>query len=104
MKYHKTLKAVLEDPKAFRLSQEQIDLAWAYAYRFFFNFPRPFPWHLVRLWEDYAKHPLAEVVQSAEWSEYGKAFDFLAGEPLDWASISKTDAKAYNIYGRYNQE
>ena len=89
VKYHKLLKAVIEDPHAYRLSQEQIDLAWAYAYRFFFDYPLPFPWHLVNLAEDYAKRPLADVVHSKEWAEYKKVFGYLAGEPLDWQEIKQ---------------
>jgi hypothetical protein len=92
VRYHKILKAVLEDPQAFRLTDEQIELSWAYAYRFFFDYPRPYPWHLVYLWEDYAKHPLLEVVKSKEWAEYKKVFDYLAGEPLDWQAIREENA------------
>ena len=87
VQYHKTLKAVLENPQGFRLSEEQINLAWAYAYRFFYEYPRPYPWHLVYLWEDYAKHPLGEVVKSKEWPQYKQVFGYLAGEPLDWSAI-----------------
>ena len=87
VQYHKTLKAVLENPQGFRLSEEQINLAWAYAYRFFYEYPRPYPWHLVYLWEDYAKHPLGEVVKSKEWPQYKQVFGYLAGEPLDWNTI-----------------
>ncbi len=87
VQYHKTLKAVLENPQDFRLSEEQINLAWAYAYRFFYEYPRPYPWHLVYLWEDYGKHPLGEVVKSKEWPQYKQVFDYLAGEPLDWNAI-----------------
>ena len=87
VKYHKTLKAVLEDPKSFRLTDEQIELAWAYAYRFFFDYPRPYPWHLVYLAEDYAKRPLSKVVKLKDWEAYKPVFDYLAGEPLDWQAI-----------------
>ena len=87
VKYHKTLKAVLEDPEKYRLSKEQIDMAWAYAYHFFFDYPRPFPWHLVHLAEDYGKKPLASLVKSKEWDDYKKVFDYLAGEPMDWKNI-----------------
>ena len=87
VKYHKILKAVLEDPESYKLSDEQIDLAWAYAYRFFFDFPRPYPWHLVYLAEDYAKRPLSKLVKLKEWDEYKPAFNYLAGEPLDWQKI-----------------
>jgi hypothetical protein len=92
VKYHKTLKAVLENPQEYRLSEEQINLAWAYAYRFFYDYPRPYPWHLVYLWEDYAKRPLGEVVKSKEWKQYKPAFDYLAGEPLDWGAIRAQSA------------
>lgn len=84
VKYHKLLKAILEDPPAYKLSKEQIELAWAYAYRFFFDFPKPYPWHLVHLWEDYTDRPLGKLVKSKEWSEYRQTFDYLIGEPLTW--------------------
>lgn len=89
VRYHKLLKAILEEPQTYRLSDEQIDLAWAYAYRFFFNYPRPYPWHLVNLWEDYSKRNLAQVTQSKEWPEFRAVFNHLAGEPLDWNKIAK---------------
>jgi capsule polysaccharide export protein KpsC/LpsZ len=92
VKYHKILKAVLEDPQAYKLEKEQTDLAWAYAYRFFFDYPLPYPWHLVHLWEDYGKKPLADVVKSKEWAGYEKVFDYLAGEPLDWKEMLQDDA------------
>ena len=92
VKYHKTLKAMLESPQDYRLSEEEINLAWAYAYRFFYEYPRPYPWHLVFLWEDYAKRPLSDVVKSKEWKQYKPAFDYLAGEPLDWSAIRAQSA------------
>ncbi len=90
VRYHKLLKALLEEPQTYRLSDEQVDLAWAYAYRFFFNYPRPYPWHLVNLWEDYSKRNLAQVTQSKEWPEFRAVFNHLAGEPLDWNKIAKS--------------
>ncbi len=92
VKYHKTLKAVLEDPQAYRLTDEQIESAWTYAYRFYFDYPLPYPWHLMYLWEDYAKRPLGTLVKTKEWKAYKETFDYLAGEPLDWASIRKNRA------------
>jgi len=89
VKYYQILKALLEDPHAFRLDNDTIDLAWAYAYRFFFDFPRAFPWHLVNLWEDYSDHSLIDVFKSKEWQEYAKVFSYLAGKPLDWHEISR---------------
>lgn len=87
VKYHKMLKAILEKPQDFRLTDTQVESAWAYAYRFFFNYPLPFPWHLVHLWEDYPKRPIGELVKSKEWKIYKDTFSYLAGEPLDWQNV-----------------
>ena len=64
VRYFKLIGKILEDPRAFRLPQEQVEKAWQYAYRFFFEFPRPFPWHLVRVWNDYQEHKLSDVLST----------------------------------------
>jgi hypothetical protein len=89
VKYFKTLKSVFEDPASYRLTEKQVDLAWAYAYRFFFNFPQPYPWHLVRLWEDYQNNSINTVFNSKEWPDYEKVFHYLAGEPINWSVNGK---------------
>lgn len=91
VRFYKTLKAVFEDPDRYKLSEEQIDLAWAYAYRFFFDFPRPFPWHLVGLWEDYEQHHLMDVFKSKEWKMYQPVLGYLVGEPIDWEAVRADD-------------
>ena len=68
--YFKMLGNILSKPSAYRLSRQQVESAWEYAYRFFFEYPRPFPWHLVRLWDDYKARPLASVL-----SEEGQKSD-----------------------------
>ena len=75
---------MLENPKIHRLSKEKIDLAWKYAYHFFFDFPKPFPWHLVRMWEDYKQHDFNSVFSSEGLLEYGESFKNLVGKPLNW--------------------
>jgi hypothetical protein len=85
--YFKTLGQILAKPSAFRLSHQQMERAWAYAYRFFFDFPRPFPWHLVRLWEDYQAHPMETVLSPEGLELYGPTFRYLTGEPMDWKEI-----------------
>ena len=87
VKYYKTIGRLLLDPQLYRLSRLQIELAWQYAYRFFFDFPRPFPWHLVRLWEDYERCNLQEVFSSDNFEKYKSTFNYLVGEPLDWNNI-----------------
>jgi hypothetical protein len=84
--YFKLLGQILDRPKEFRLNKEQVELAWRYAYRFFFDFPRPFPWHLVRLWEDYKARPLDAVL--GECSEpWAATFRYLVGEPINWSEV-----------------
>ncbi|MEN6482689.1 MAG: hypothetical protein ABFD29_11020 [Anaerolineaceae bacterium] len=85
--YFKLLAQVLEKPNEFRLDKEKVDLAWKYAYHFFFDFPRPFPWHLVRMWDDYKEHPLKEVLSAKGMEEYGETFRLLAGEKMDWTKL-----------------
>ena len=86
--YFKLLGQILENPAAYRLNRSQMEHAWQYAYHFFFDFPRPFPWHLVRMWEDYKTHPLSAVLSPEGLAQYGDTFRYLVGEPLDWKAIS----------------
>lgn len=85
--YFKMLGHILEKPSDFRLTREQVEDAWKYAYRFFFEFPRPFPWHLVRMWDDYKNHPLSSVLGEAEKEQFAATFRYLVGETLDWKEI-----------------
>jgi hypothetical protein len=85
--YFKLLGPMLDHPANYRLTREQVELAWQYAYRFFFEFPRPFPWHLVRMWEDYKSRSLIDVCSPAGMQQYGDTFRYLIGEPLDWNTV-----------------
>ncbi len=86
--FFKLLGQMLENPAAYRLNKDQVQHAWQYAYQFFFEFPQPFPWHLVRLWEDYNHHKLDAVLGAEGRNHYGNTFQYLVGEPLDWRVIS----------------
>jgi hypothetical protein len=85
--YYKLLGAMLENPGQYRLSEEKINLAWKYAYHFFFDFPRPFPWHLVRMWDDFKEKDLLQVFSKEGMEEYAPSFQYLVGEKLDWNKI-----------------
>lgn len=85
--YYQVLGKILLNPAAHRLSRAQVERAWMYAYRFFFEFPRPYPWHLDRLWADYDKHSMAQVLSPEGRARYESTFRYLAGEPLDWSKI-----------------
>ena len=45
-----------------RMTQEQVEQAWKYAYRFFFDYPHPFPWHLLGIWDELEDWPLDRVL------------------------------------------
>jgi hypothetical protein len=85
--YYKMLGQILEEPQIHQLSEEQRESAWRYAYYFFFYFARPFPWHLVRMWEDYQERPLEEVLSPEGLAQYGETLRFLAGDTMDWNMI-----------------
>lgn len=85
--YYKTIGRIIEDPKNNRLSKEITRLAWNYAYRFFFEFPQPYPWHLVNMWEDYKDKSLADVLSKEGLAVYGPTFDYMVGKELDWGKL-----------------
>ena len=82
--YFATLGKVLSNLPAYRLNDAQVEAAWNYAYRFFFEYPRPFPWRLMNFWDDLAVWPLARVLSAEGQSEFGDTFRFLVGEPFTW--------------------
>lgn len=90
--YYKLLGQILSKPSAYRLSRQQVESAWEYAYRFFFDYPRPFPWHLVRAWEDYKARPLQSVLSDEGLAQYGDTFRYLVGDPIDWKRILQENA------------
>jgi hypothetical protein len=85
--YFKLLGQMLEHPTNFQLSRAQVERALEYIYGFFFDFPRPFPWHLVRMWEDYKARPFSMVLGPEGKEQWGDTFRYLVGEPIDWKSI-----------------
>jgi len=85
--YFAMLDSVLTDPAHHRPSREQVEAAWNYAYRFFFEYPRPFPWRLISFWEDFEKWPLTRLLSEEGQAQFGKTFGYLTGEPLDWKEI-----------------
>jgi hypothetical protein len=82
--YFTTLQKVLSDLPAHRLGEEQVAKAWNYAYRFFFEYPRPFPWRLMNFWDDLEVWPLEKVLSDEGMTQFGDTFKFLAGEPFTW--------------------
>lgn len=86
--YYETLDKVLASPGDYRPTREAVEAAWTYAYRFFFEYPQPFPWHVQHFWEDEAKWPLDVVLSERGMAEFGDTFRYLAGEPIEWGKDS----------------
>lgn len=83
--YFALLDEVLSAPERYRMTAAQVDCAWNYAYRFFFEYPQPFPWHLLRLWEDVKEWPLERVLSMEGLAKFSNTFRYLAGEPVEWS-------------------
>ena len=82
--YFVLLSETISGGRAARLSKDQVEQAWNYAYRFFFEYPQPFPWHLVHFWKDLETWPVSRLLSNEGLSIYRKTFDYLAGEPIHW--------------------
>jgi hypothetical protein len=82
--YFEILENVLKAPKDYSLTQQQVNLAWNYAFRFFFEYPQPFPWHLLHRWEDEKEWPISRVLSDEGQELFGKTFQYLSGEPIPW--------------------
>ncbi len=81
--YWDLLRGLLTHPQAFAPTPEQQELAWRFAYAFFYRFPRPYPWNLIvlpQLMEHPERHP-ARVLRNPL---YFPTWDQLVGEPLPW--------------------
>jgi hypothetical protein len=82
--YHALLGNVLANPRQYRLTREQVEQAWNYAYRFFFDYPCPFPWHMLNFWNELETWSLERVLSSEGQAVFGDTFQNLAGEPRRW--------------------
>ncbi|MGB9641320.1 MAG: hypothetical protein ACPL4H_10435 [Anaerolineales bacterium] len=84
--YLATLKDMLGKDKVEPLSREKIELAWNYAYRFFFEYPLDFPWRLHFFKQgDIQEWPLSRVLSQEGWRQFGSALSVLCGAPLNWS-------------------
>lgn len=82
--YFITLNRVLESPDKFIPTEKQVESAWTYAYRFFFEYPQPFPWHVQHFWESEEKWPLDKVLSDEGMNLFGDTFRYLVGESIEW--------------------
>jgi hypothetical protein len=74
------VEAVLSSPEKYRYSEEKVRTAWHYAYRFFFDYPFPSPWHLRGMRSMFDEFPISRLLTDEGWQQYGKTFNFLLNE------------------------
>jgi hypothetical protein len=82
--YFELLGSLLDEEQVVRLSEDQVELAWRYAYLFFFEFPKPFPWHLLDLKKDFKARPISFVLGEEGRERYDQTFEYLTGKPIEW--------------------
>jgi len=82
--YFLLLERFAQEQQSLQLTSEQVDLAWRYAYNFFFEYPVPFPWPMPRFWKELADWPVERVLSAEGLAEYGDTFRYLVGEPREW--------------------
>jgi capsule polysaccharide export protein KpsC/LpsZ len=79
--YFDLLGKVLLSPTKYRPTQEHVNQAWNYAYRFFFEYPHLFPWHIVI--NRISEWPVSRVL-GAEVNQHSEYVSYLVGEPIEW--------------------
>jgi len=83
--HQEILEKALSAPDKQRLSREQVEGAWKYAYHFFFDYPCSFPWHLMDFWSELETWSLERVLSAEGQALFGSTLHYLAGEPRQWS-------------------
>jgi hypothetical protein len=83
--YLARLDQALSDLPGHRLTPEQLERAWNFAYTFYCEYPQPFPWHIEKLGTHLDNSPLSYVLGPKGQAEFGPALREFAGGPLSWA-------------------
>ncbi|NIS83329.1 MAG: hypothetical protein GTO14_24730 [Anaerolineales bacterium] len=84
--YFSMIDMLLARPFGEGLSLEEMALAERYAYRFFFEYALPFPWHLRYFWEDINSHPLEDCLEPEGQMRYERTLAALSGDPVVWGA------------------
>jgi len=75
--YFSLIDSVIGSPGSYCLDEATHTLAWHYAYRFFFNYPFPSPWHLRGIREMMTGEGIADVLSPEGLVKYGEMFNTL---------------------------
>jgi hypothetical protein len=83
--YLGTLDQLLAEPQGRRLPEEQVQLARRYAYRFFFEYPFAYPWHVIHFWKDLEERPFEEAISLDGIGPYLNTLEAIVGGQIDWS-------------------
>ena len=89
--YYQIVRKRLDEPRNRRLEEERVEKAWRYAYRFFFDYPFPIPWHILSFWEDLDTTSLEEILDASRMEEYRDTLMAFTGHPIDWSRKAVTE-------------
>jgi len=78
--YERLLAAAMADPAVHAPNRSKVEQAWTYAYRFFFEYPQPFPWHIQHFNTCIKEWPLEKVLSDEGKAAFGRTFEYLVGE------------------------
>jgi hypothetical protein len=82
--FYAKLDGALNNIAAFGLTPAQVEQAWNYAYCFFNEYPRHFPWHLEKIEADLEQRPFAQILGAQGRAAYEATFQEMAGAPIAW--------------------
>lgn len=68
----------------YRLTADQIERAWNYAYCYFAEYPRPFPWHLEKIKADLEQYPISYILSPEGRTRFEATFQQMAGMKIVW--------------------
>jgi hypothetical protein len=82
--YFDVLETALANLPGHRLTPEQVERAWNYAYFYFREYPRPFPWHVEKINKDLERDTVSYVLSQEGRAEFGQTFREMIGESVNW--------------------
>ena len=98
--YFQFVQKRLDEPRTRRLDHEQVEQAWRYAYRYFFDYPFPIPWHILSFWEDLDAHSFEEILDASRMEEYRETLMAFVGHPIDWLrKVKSLKVKEVSVEG-----
>ncbi|MGW8250111.1 MAG: hypothetical protein ACWGO1_05675, partial [Anaerolineales bacterium] len=52
----------------------------------FFEYPQPFPWHLLYFWDELQEWSLGRTLDAEGQALFANTFRYLTGDPVDWSA------------------